>query len=98
TSGACEPPTEAAKLRGCVGVAHKQTSELAFVVALDELNAFCARNDTQSVEPTVISLPRYGPDAATHDRFEQSHALEIGQVDRAPILNLARCADAMRSP
>jgi hypothetical protein len=38
------------------------------------------------------SFIRYGPDAATHDWFEQSHALEIGQINAAPMLDLARCA------
>src|SRR5262245_40063585 len=63
---ACEPLAEAAKHRGCVGVGHEHADKLALIIALDELDASCARNDTQSVEPTVVSLPRYGPDAATH--------------------------------
>src|SRR5215467_5606118 len=71
---ACEPLAVAAKHRGCAGIGHKQTGELALVITFDELDASCARNDAQSVEPAVVALPRYGLDAATHDRLEQSHA------------------------
>jgi hypothetical protein len=81
-----------------VGVAHEHANKLALVVVLDELNTSCARNDAQLVEPTLVVLPRYGADATTHTRFEQSHTLEIGQIDCAPMLNLACCAEVMRSP
>src|SRR5262249_32226060 len=67
---ACEPLAEAAKHRGRVGVAHEQASELALVIALDELDASCARNDAQLVEPTLVVLPHYGLDATTHDWLE----------------------------
>jgi hypothetical protein len=46
----------------------------------------------------MVDLPHYGLDVTTHDGLEQSHTLEISQVDCAPMLNLVRCADAMRSP
>jgi len=65
----------ATKHRGCVGVGHKQTGELALVIALDEPDACGAGNDTQSVEPTVAGPPGYGPDLSIHDRPEQSHTL-----------------------
>src|SRR5262249_18190814 len=98
TPRACEPLAVAAKHRGCVGVGHKQAGELALVVALDELDASCARDDAQLVDPTVVSLPRYGPDAVTHDRLEQSHTLEVSQIDAAPMLAFARSAEVRRSP
>jgi hypothetical protein len=81
-----------------VGIGDEQASELALVIALDELDASCARDDAQLVEPAVVPLPRYGPDAATHDRLEQSHAPEVGQIDAAPMLAFARSAEVMRSP
>src|SRR5262245_39706463 len=62
TPRACEPPADAAKHRGCVGVGHKQAGELALVVALDELDASRIRDDAQLVEATVVVLPRHGPE------------------------------------
>jgi len=50
------------------------------------------------VEPAVVALPRYDPNAGTHDRFEQPHMLEIGQIDAAPMLDLVRRAEMKRSP
>src|SRR5262249_60689449 len=97
TPRACEPLAVAAKHRGCIGVRHKQASELALVITLDELNAFCVRNDAQLVEPTLVVLPGHGPDPTIHDRLEQPHTLEIRQIDAAPMLALARCADVKRS-
>src|SRR5215470_12043716 len=41
-----EPLAAAAKHRGCAGVGHEQAGELTLVVALDELDASCARDDT----------------------------------------------------
>src|SRR5262245_57011743 len=96
TPRACEPLAVAAKHRGCVEVRHKQASELALIIAFDETDTSCARNNTQLVEPTVVALPRYGPDAATSDGLEKSHALEIGQIDCAPMLAFTRAV--MRSP
>src|SRR5215470_6022874 len=90
---ACEPLADAAKHRGCVGVGYKQASELALVVAFDEPDTSCARNDAQLVEPAVVALPRYRLDAATHDRFEQSHALLIGEINAASMLAFACTAD-----
>src|SRR5690349_22037916 len=90
TPRACEPLAITAKHSGCVGISYKQSSELALIIALDELDASCARDDAQLVEPTVVVLPRYGPDAVTHDRLEQSHTLEVSQIDAAPMLAFAR--------
>src|SRR5215831_9019881 len=98
TLRACEPLAAAAKHRGCVGVGHEQASELALIIALDELDASCTRDDAQLVEPTVVVLPRYGPNAVTHDRLEQSHTPEISQIDAAPMLAFARSAEVIRSP
>jgi hypothetical protein len=39
-----------------VEVRYKQASELALVVAFDEPNASCARNDAQLVKTTVVAL------------------------------------------
>ena len=39
-----------------VGVGHKQADELDLVVALDELDASCARDDAQLVEPAGRSF------------------------------------------
>jgi hypothetical protein len=88
----------AAKHRGCAGVGHKQAGKLALVVALDELDASCAQDDAQLVEPTVVVLPRYGPDATIHDGPEQSHTLEVSQIDAAPMLAFAGRAEVRRSP
>src|SRR5262245_60657666 len=85
TPRACEPLAVAAKHRGCVEVRHKQASELTLIIALDEPDTICVRNNTQLVGPTVVVLPRYGPDATIHNWPEQSHALEIGQIDAAPM-------------
>ena len=46
------------------------------------------------IKPTITALPRYGPDAASQDRLEQSHTLEIRQIDAAPMF--ARRTDAKR--
>jgi hypothetical protein len=61
-----------------VGVGHEHADKLALVVVFDEPDASRARDDAQLVEPTVIVVPGYGPDATIHDRLEQSHTLEIG--------------------
>jgi hypothetical protein len=98
TPRACEQLAEPAKRRRCVGVGHEEASELALVIALDELDPFCARNNAQPVEPTLVVLLDHGPDPTTHDRFEQSHMLEISQVDCAPMLNLICRTEMMRSP
>src|SRR5262249_40284660 len=71
---ACEPLAVAAKHRGCAGVGHKQAGELALVVALDELDAACARDDAQLVQATVVVLPRYGPDSGTRNSPERTVA------------------------
>jgi len=71
-----------------MGIGHEHADELALVVVFDEPDAARAGNDAQRVKPTVVVLPGYGPDATIHDRPEQSHTLEIGQIDCAPILNL----------
>ena len=70
----------------------------ALVIALDELDASCTRDDAQLVEPAVVVHPCYGPDAVTHDGLEQSHPLEVSQIDAAPMLAFARSAEVMRSP
>jgi hypothetical protein len=54
------------------------------------MDAACARDDAQLVEPTVVVLPRYGRDAPSHDGLEQSHTLEVSQIDAAPMLAFAR--------
>src|SRR5262249_14168630 len=95
---ACEPLAVAAKYRKRGDVGHEKASELTPVIAFYEPDTSRARNDAQLVEPTMIVLPRYGPDTATHDRLEQSHTLEFSQIDAAPMLNLARCAELKRSP
>jgi hypothetical protein len=46
----------------------------------------------------VVVPPCYGLDAATHDGIEQSHALQIGKINAAPMIALARRADVERSP
>jgi hypothetical protein len=71
-----------------VGESHEQASKLALVIPFDEPNTCGARNDAQLVEPALVVLPGYGPDATIHDRFEQSHTPEISQIDCAPMLNL----------
>jgi len=79
-----------------VGVGHEQASELALVIALDEPDTSRARNDAQFVEPTLVVLPGYGPDPTIDNGLEQSHTLEIDQVDAAPMFAFARSAE--RSP
>jgi hypothetical protein len=76
-----------------VGVGHEQASELAVVVPFDEPDAGRGGNDAQRVKPTVVVLPCDGPDAITYDRLEQSHTLEVSQIDAAPMLAFARCAE-----
>jgi len=73
-----------------VGVGHEHAHKLALVVVFDEPDAARARDDAQLVESTVIVLPSYAPDPTIHYRLEQSHALEIGQIDAAPMLAFAR--------
>src|SRR5215470_11771247 len=62
-----EPLAEATKHRGCVSVGHEQPGKLALFIAFDEPYACRAWNDAQLVEPTLIVLPRYGPDATIHN-------------------------------
>src|SRR5215467_3616654 len=57
TSRGCEPLAMAAKHRGRLGVGHEQAGELALVIALDELDASCARDDAQFLELTVVAVP-----------------------------------------
>jgi hypothetical protein len=45
------------------------------------------------VKTTVVAFPRYGPDATTDNRFEQSDTPEVNQIDCAPMLNLVRRAE-----
>ena len=58
---ACEPLAVAAKHRGCAGVGHKQAGEFALIIALEELDASCARDDAQLVEPTAVVLVQPAP-------------------------------------
>src|SRR5262245_29491138 len=90
TPEACEPLAEPAKHRGCVGVGHEHASELALLVPFDEPDAARAGNDAQRVKPTMVVLPCDGPDATTHDGLEQSLTLQIGEINAAPMLALAR--------
>jgi hypothetical protein len=54
--------------------------ELALIVVFHEPDASSARNDAQLVEPTVVLLPRYGPDPTIRNRPEQSHTPQLGHI------------------
>src|SRR5215475_5273982 len=49
----------------------------------------------QLVEPAVVALPRYCLDAAIHKRFEQSHALQIGEINAALMAAWNACVHGM---
>jgi hypothetical protein len=80
-----------------VGVDHEHADKLSLVIVFDEPDACRARNDAQPVTATVVVLPGYGSDPTTDNGLEQSHTLEISQVDAAPMLAFACCADMKRS-
>ena len=80
------------RLRNVVG--DEQTPKLAVIIALDEAYAFRPWDYSELVEPS-IDMPHDGANVAPRYRLEQAHALEVGQVDAAPMLTLAGSTDVI---
>jgi hypothetical protein len=75
-------------------VGDEQTPKLAVSIALDEAYAFRPWDYSKLVDPSV-DIPYDGANVAPRYRLEQTHALQFGQIDAAPMLNLACSTDVI---